>query len=47
MHDNGTGIHWHGIRQLHSTGMDGVDGITECTVITAIIYILEFLGRLD
>ncbi|KAL8821166.1 MAG: hypothetical protein Q9191_007366 [Dirinaria sp. TL-2023a] len=23
-------IHWHGIRQLGSTGMDGVPGITEC-----------------
>ena len=30
MQDNGTGIHWHGMRQLHSVGMDGVPGITEC-----------------
>jgi len=27
---NGTGIHWHGLRQLHSNEMDGVNGITEC-----------------
>lgn len=30
MQDNGTGIHWHGIRQLKSNGMDGTGGITEC-----------------
>lgn len=30
MQDNGTGIHWHGMRQLNSVGMDGVPGITEC-----------------
>lgn len=27
---NGTGIHWHGIRQLNSVSQDGVPGITEC-----------------
>lgn len=27
---NGTGIHWHGIRQLGSCPQDGVPGITEC-----------------
>lgn len=30
MTGNGTGIHWHGIRQLNTNTMDGVDGITEC-----------------
>lgn len=30
MEDNGTSIHWHGIRQLNSVGEDGVNGITEC-----------------
>ncbi|KAK5118803.1 hypothetical protein LTR62_000012 [Meristemomyces frigidus] len=30
MQDNGTSIHWHGVRQYHSPGMDGVNGITEC-----------------
>ncbi|KAF2001988.1 multicopper oxidase [Amniculicola lignicola CBS 123094] len=28
--NNGTGIHWHGIRQLGTTQQDGVPGITEC-----------------
>lgn len=27
---NGTGIHWHGIRQLNSCPQDGVPGVTEC-----------------
>ncbi|KAL2350173.1 putative multicopper oxidase, type 1 [Cryomyces antarcticus] len=30
MQDNGTSIHWHGIRQLGSNTADGVNGITEC-----------------
>lgn len=29
---NGTGIHWHGLRQLGSVEMDGVAGITECPI---------------
>jgi FtsP/CotA-like multicopper oxidase with cupredoxin domain len=30
MQYNGTGVHWHGIRQGNSNTMDGVNGITEC-----------------
>ncbi len=29
---NGTSIHWHGLRQLHSNQMDGTNGITECPI---------------
>jgi FtsP/CotA-like multicopper oxidase with cupredoxin domain len=29
---NGTSIHWHGLRQLHSVQQDGVNGITECPI---------------
>jgi hypothetical protein len=29
---NGTGIHWHGLRQLGSNEMDGVNGLTECPI---------------
>jgi FtsP/CotA-like multicopper oxidase with cupredoxin domain len=29
---NGTGIHWHGIRQLNSCQDDGVPGVTECPI---------------
>jgi FtsP/CotA-like multicopper oxidase with cupredoxin domain len=27
---NGTAIHWHGIRQLHTNEQDGTNGVTEC-----------------
>ncbi|KAL9095130.1 MAG: hypothetical protein Q9165_002733 [Trypethelium subeluteriae] len=30
LQNNGTSIHWHGIRQLGTTSQDGVNGITEC-----------------
>jgi FtsP/CotA-like multicopper oxidase with cupredoxin domain len=29
---NGTGIHWHGVRQLNSCQHDGVPGVTECPI---------------
>ncbi|ORY60974.1 Cupredoxin [Pseudomassariella vexata] len=29
---NGTTVHWHGIRQLNSNDMDGVNGITQCPI---------------
>lgn len=29
---NGTGIHWHGVRQLNSCQGDGVPGVTECPI---------------
>jgi len=30
LQNNGTGIHWHGLRQYHTNTQDGVPGITEC-----------------
>jgi hypothetical protein len=30
--DNGTAIHWHGIRQLGTNPNDGVPGVTECAL---------------
>jgi len=30
LQNNGTSIHWHGLRQLGTTSQDGVNGITEC-----------------
>lgn len=30
--NNGTSIHWHGLRQLHSNQMDGTNGLTECPI---------------
>ncbi|KAH7099823.1 laccase [Auriculariales sp. MPI-PUGE-AT-0066] len=32
MQDNGTSIHWHGIRQLNNFINDGVNGVTECAL---------------
>jgi FtsP/CotA-like multicopper oxidase with cupredoxin domain len=32
LQSNGTSFHWHGIRQLNTNYMDGVNGITECPV---------------
>ncbi|RPA96894.1 hypothetical protein L873DRAFT_1810685 [Choiromyces venosus 120613-1] len=28
--DNGTSIHWHGVRQLNTFQQDGVNGVTQC-----------------
>lgn len=32
MQDNGTSVHWHGVRQYYSVGNDGTGGITECPI---------------
>jgi FtsP/CotA-like multicopper oxidase with cupredoxin domain len=32
LQNNGTGLHWHGMRQLGSNEQDGVNGITECPI---------------
>ncbi|KAF9635593.1 putative laccase-1 precursor protein [Lasiodiplodia theobromae] len=32
LENNGTGIHFHGLRQLNSNGADGTNGITECPI---------------
>jgi FtsP/CotA-like multicopper oxidase with cupredoxin domain len=32
LQNNGTSIHWHGIRQLRSNQQDGTNGITECPI---------------
>ncbi|KAH8651275.1 laccase from botrytis Aclada At 1.67 A resolution [Xylariales sp. PMI_506] len=32
LQDNGTAIHWHGMRQLNSNEYDGVPGVTQCPI---------------
>ncbi|KAF2425356.1 hypothetical protein EJ08DRAFT_594437 [Tothia fuscella] len=32
LQNNGTSIHWHGIRQLNSCIQDGTNGVTECPI---------------
>jgi len=30
--DNGTAIHWHGLRQFRTVWSDGVPGVTQCPI---------------
>ena len=39
---NGTTIHWHGIRQLESLEMDGVNGVTQCPIAPGESYTYRF-----
>jgi FtsP/CotA-like multicopper oxidase with cupredoxin domain len=32
LQNNGTSLHWHGMRQLGSNEQDGVNGVTECPI---------------
>ncbi|CAF9923127.1 MAG: hypothetical protein ALECFALPRED_002306 [Alectoria fallacina] len=40
--DNGTTVHWHGIRQLHTNEADGVNGVTQCPIATNDTYTYRF-----
>lgn len=39
---NGTTIHWHGLRQLGSMEMDGVNGVTQCPIAPGKTYTYKF-----
>ena len=39
---NGTTIHWHGMRQLHTNEADGVNGVTQCPIATGSTYTYNF-----
>ena len=39
---NGTTIHWHGLRQLHTNEADGVNGVTQCPIATGSSYTYKF-----
>ncbi|KAG8528395.1 uncharacterized protein KY384_007313 [Bacidia gigantensis] len=39
---NGTSVHWHGIRQLHTNQHDGVAGVTECPIAPGDSYTYKF-----
>lgn len=41
---NGTSIHWHGLRQLNTTEMDGVNGVTQCPIAPNDSYTYEFVA---
>lgn len=39
---NGTTIHWHGVRQLHTVEADGVNGVTQCPIATGDTFTYNF-----
>jgi len=39
---NGTTIHWHGLRQLGTLEMDGVNGVTQCPIAPGESYTYRF-----
>ncbi|KAL9100135.1 MAG: hypothetical protein Q9163_004451 [Psora crenata] len=39
---NGTTVHWHGIRQLNTVEMDGVNGVTQCPIAPGEEYTYRF-----
>lgn len=42
MTTNGTSIHWHGLRQLDSSHMDGVPGVSQCPIAPGASMTYEF-----
>ena len=40
--DNGTTIHWHGVRQLYTNEADGVNGVTQCPIAMGDTYTYNF-----
>ena len=43
MQDNGTAIHWHGVRQYQSPGMDGTAGLSQCPIAPGTSGTYDFL----
>ncbi|AEO64812.1 multicopper like protein [Thermothielavioides terrestris NRRL 8126] len=39
---NGTTVHWHGMRQLNTNEMDGVNGITQCPIAPGDTFTYKF-----
>ncbi len=39
---NGTTVHWHGLRQLESLEMDGVNAVTQCPIAPGESYTYRF-----
>jgi hypothetical protein len=42
LESNGTGVHWHGLRQLGSNEMDGTNGLTECPIAPGATKVYRF-----
>jgi hypothetical protein len=41
---NGSGVHWHGMRQLGTNEMDGTNGITECPIAPGKTKVYRFMA---
>ena len=39
---NGSTIHWHGLRQLHTNEADGVNGVTQCPIANGETFTYNF-----
>lgn len=39
MENNGTSIHWHGVRQLGTPEADGPIGVTQCAIAVSILVL--------
>lgn len=39
---NGTTVHWHGLRQLNTNHMDGVNGVTQCPIAPGDTFTYKF-----
>ena len=44
LQNNGTSIHFHGVRQLASCGSDGVPGITQCPIAPGQSFTYTFIA---
>ena len=42
MISNATTVHWHGVRMLNNTGMDGVPGVSQCPISPGESYTYRF-----
>ncbi|KAA8646581.1 oxidoreductase tpcJ [Aspergillus tanneri] len=40
--DNGTAVHWHGLRQFETNWLDGVPGVTQCPIRPGESQVYEF-----
>lgn len=40
--NNGTSIHWHGLRQLGTNQQDGTNGLTECPIAPGVTKVYKF-----
>ena len=41
---NGSGVHWHGMRQFGTNEMDGTNGITECPIAPGKTKVYRFMA---